>query len=151
MAVFDSKMCDIHAPVPSSSEAGELYASYGEYLIPALAANAGVYNLCVLPAEHVPVDAIVGWAALGTGAKGSIGLTEDTGGTTEDPDAVAADTVGVLAAAGMTRVVNPDFFKIAPVARSRKFGVTLTAATVDAGKVWMTLFYRAKQSYQEIV
>jgi hypothetical protein len=133
-----------------SCQAGEIRAVYGEYTVPAGAGIGDRFDLVELPGEHVPVDALLSWDDLGTTGKGNVGITNDPVGDTEDADLVCNDTVAVFTTAGFSRATNPALFTLAPVNNVRKLGLVLTEETTAAGKVRLTLFYRTKQSQQEL-
>ena len=155
MGTLNSKMCDVHAPVPSSCQSGEIRAVTGFI---DLAVDKGgdlevddILNLCPCPAQHVPVDALVWWDDLGDTGAGSIGLTEDGIEEGEDEDSMIAAASVDLSGAGMARLALPTGLLHEPVNYLRKFGMKVTeVTTAGAGKIYMTLFYRAAQSYQEV-
>lgn len=148
MATFNSIMAGDSGNVPSSCQAGEVRATHGTYELAGTESSSDVINLVKLPAQHVPVDLIFYYDAIGGSAATDVGITADDVGATEDADAfIGAQSI---ATAGFTRADEAAGFQIAPVDNVRKVGLTLTAAAAAAGTVAVTLFYRAAQTYDEI-
>jgi len=154
MSTINSLMCDVHAPVPSSCQSGEIRAVYGEVDLAVIGDLVvdDIINLCPCPAQHVPVAAIVWWDDLGDTGAATCGLTDDGSESGEDEDSmIAAATLDFATAAGMARMTLPTGAQHEPVDYLRKFGLKVTeVSTAGAGKIGMTLFYRAAQSYQEV-
>jgi hypothetical protein len=153
MSTINSRMCDIHAPVPDSAQSGEVRCVYGEVDLAVIGdlVVADIINLCPLPAGHVPVDALVWWDDLGDTGAATCGLTDDGDEGGEDEDSMIAAASLDFSSAGLARMTLPTGAQHEPVNYDRKFGLKVTeVSTAGAGKIGMTLFYRAKQSYQEV-
>lgn len=121
-----------------------------------LAANPGVGDILAmldLPADHVPVDAILDADDLDTNgaptvtldvgvlnaAKDNIDVTAASGGGKW----ITASTVGQ--AGGLVRPTTKEITRVQASSANRKVGVRVNAAsaTFAAGKVGLTLMYRA--------
>lgn len=141
MALFQS--VQIEAGMPAINANGfEPITLVGDFVVPAGLAAADVVELVVLPANYVPVDAIL--ATDDMDSNGTPTITLDLGvlsGTAGDDDdartcgneAFAASTVGQ--AGGVARPTKAAFAQLAPSTSDRGIGIKLAAgaATLVTG------------------
>lgn len=110
-------------------------------------------GVVLLPARHVPVAAFIDSEDLDTNASPTIAMQlgilnageTDLSTAAADGGAVWASGITVSQAGGMVQVVGRPMTQVLPSDVDRRVGVKLTAAsaTKAAGRVGITLLYRA--------
>lgn len=112
----------------STAEAGEVCSVTGVFTVATALALNDIVHMCWLPARHVIEDCIFYCDELDTGVDAiviDVGLTLDSVGATEDPNAlISASTVGQ--AGGMARMDQIAGMRIAAVDNNRLVGITVT-------------------------
>lgn len=133
----------------TSSAAGEILASIGEYEVPNTLAAADIIALCHLPADHVPVDFMLQSDDLDTNGTPTITLTvavlnADKTDVVASTDFITASTVAQ--AGGVARAANVLGLQLAASNADRVVGVKVAnvAATKAAGTIKGVLLYRRK-------
>lgn len=151
MANFKSALCQLmtgYNPPITPSRAGEVLAVRGECSLPDTLAANDIVELVPLPPGCVPVDAILDADDLDTGGSPSITLTAaiiNSGATDIVANTNFFTASTVAQAGGVARMDKATGPRIASSSSTRNVGlkVVAAAATKAAGKVGLTLFYRA--------
>lgn len=112
MATLTADACKLRRPsLAGSTSAGGLVCVPFKHTMAAAFATADLLRLCVLPAQHVPIDLVIDWPDMDSGANldYDVGLyargTDTAAGTVEDVDAFI-DGSTVARAVGRERVTN---------------------------------------------
>lgn len=136
------------API-SCSQAGQVVAATGEYAVPVTLAAADIVALCILPADHVPVDFMLQSTDLDTNGTPTIAMTvavlnADMTDVVATTDFITTSTVGQ--AGGVARADKVVGLQLAASNADRVIGVKVTtvAATKAAGTLKGVLTYRRK-------
>lgn len=157
--IFKSLTAERRRPAPTATEKGAVAAQYESYSVAVNPTANDVVALCVLPANHVPVDIILDTDDLdaSTGVTISVGVVNKTPdelltATTADISTATADGGAVWiasSAAAQTGVIarptTKAFLRVTPSATDRIIGLQFTAAasgTFSAGRVGLCFFYR---------
>lgn len=140
----------------TATKAGEVVANQGDATISITSATITVGTLvplCVLPADHIPVDFIgdITDSDSGTSLVFKLGFIDcDT--ATDDDDAVFGTGYTTGQAGGIFRPTATGFTRIASVPRDRKVGLTVTTlgvAGATAPVVSGTLLCRRKDTNRD--
>lgn len=137
MAIVQSPWGALRRQTSVSGEAGAVKTERFTFTVPAgltLLAN-DIIELCVLPAYHTVVDAILVIDEAGT-ATYDVGLMSGTPGDTDQARTAGNELFAGAADASATRMTKSAGFRIAPVQADRSIGVkVLGASVVGAGQV----------------
>lgn len=157
--IYKSETAQRRRPAPTATEKGAVAAQYEYYSVTANPTANDVVALCVLPANHLPVDIILDTDDLdaSTGITISVGVVDKTPdqlltATTADISTTAADGGAVwiaTSAAAQTGVIarptTKAFLRVTPSTSDRIIGLQFTAAAsgaFSAGRVGLCFFYR---------
>lgn len=130
-------------PPISASQAGALKSVQGEVTLDVALAAGDVLAMALVPAGHVPVDAIVDNDVLDS--DGTPTIVVDVGDVDGAGNELMADsTLGQ--AASLSRMDAPGGSRLAPLAETnRRIGLTVTTGPATAATpatVTVTVFYR---------
>jgi len=154
--VFQAEEAKDVRPSISPEGAGKVFAVRGEYDLAAALILDDVIEMVKLPADCVPVDAILDTDDLDTNATPLItldaGIMSGTPGDaniarTVGTELFAASTVGQ--AGGVVRPSAVTAFRVAPASADRSVGILVKAAPATGaatGKIGFTLLYRAARA-----
>lgn len=153
MALLKSEYAKGVRPMPIA-QGSEIVAVRVEYALTAAPALGDIIEMGFLPEDHIPVDAILDADDLDTNAGPTITLDVGVLNAAKDNIDVTADSGGgkwitastVAQAGGLVRPTTKEVTRVVPKSASRRsvgVRVNAAAATFQAGKVGLTLLYRA--------
>ncbi|MEF8794433.1 hypothetical protein [Thiohalorhabdus sp.] len=142
MAEYVARDADpkVNPPI-SSCAAGEIRAVQGEITMEQALASGDTLPMALVPAGHVPVDAIVDTDSLDSGS----GIVFDVGDVDANGDElVSGSTIGQ--GGGMARMAQQGGSRLAPYTdQNRRMGLTVTTgpgSAVTPATITVTVFYR---------
>ncbi len=143
MTTFTAEQAKNYWPVSNCNRAGDVQAARGAYSISAALAAADAIDLCILPARHVIVDAILDTDSLDSGS----GITLNVGTATTPNLLISATTAG--RAGGIARMDKVDGIRLAASDTDTTIRMTVAAAPTTGrttGTIGLTLLYRPAQA-----
>lgn len=124
MALHTAPACKANRPAMEARGPGQLVVVPFKHTMTAAFATGELLRLCILPRQHVPIDLVIDWPDMDTGAtlNYDIGLyargTNTAAGTVEDVDAfidgsttaqaVGRERVGAALQAALAAVITPS-------------------------------------------
>ncbi len=139
MSAFIAEQAKPYWPVSNGDRAGDVQAARGVYTISAALAANDTIDLCILPARHVIVDAILDTDSLDIGT----GITLNVGTSTTANLLMSASTVA--RAGGIARMDQLGGVHLAASDADTTLRVTVAAAPTTGrttGTIGLTVFYR---------
>ena len=133
-------------PAPSATEVGEVKCNQGKYDLTAALVVDDVIDLCKLPAQHVPVDAILASDDLDDGA--ALVMKADIYDPVLDSLTPLITNSNIGQAGGMARMNAAGAVALAPVDYDRYLRITVTTGPgtgATSGAMRGLLMYRAAE------
>ena len=152
MANLKSLQATNAQPLMNADGANDLISVVATFVVPSTLANGDIIEMGGLPAGYVPVDLIVAWPDLDTGAGITFdaGLLSgnwlDAGARTIGSEFFAADTVAQTG--GITRMNKAAGAQIAPTTNDRSWGLKMShavgTALTSGGTITATMMMRPR-------